>query len=77
MVAWFRKRSTPDIPRVGTRDLGSLGTLAVSEEKTIFRDGRQMAMNNGGDTIQLLDPDGVVVQSVAYGRVGEGVAVVP
>jgi hypothetical protein len=31
-----------------------------------------MAMNNTGDTIDLLDDDGQVVHSVTYGVVAEG-----
>ena len=31
-----------------------------------------MAMNNTGDTIDLLDADGRVVESVTYGVVAEG-----
>ena len=36
------------------------------------RDGQPMAMNNGGDTIDLIDPSGAVVQTITYGRVSEG-----
>ena len=52
--------------------LDSLGTMAAGEEKAIQRDGQPMAMNNTGDTIDLLDADGQVVDSVAYGVVAEG-----
>ena len=30
-----------------------------------------MALNNGGDTIDLIDPSGVIVQTVTYPRVEE------
>jgi len=36
-----------------------------------------MAMNNDGDTIQLVDPSGKVVDSVTYGPVGRGQYVRP
>jgi hypothetical protein len=52
--------------------LDSLGTVAPGEEKTIRRSGQPMAMNNTGDTIDLLDADGRVVDSVTYGVVAEG-----
>ena len=46
--------------------LDSLGTLAAGEEKTIKRNGQEMSLNNGGDTVDLIDPAGVIVQSVTY-----------
>ena len=49
-----------------TWKLDSLGTLAAGEEKTIRRDGQEMSLNNGGDTIDLVDPAGAVVQTVTY-----------
>jgi exonuclease III len=52
--------------------LDSLGTMAPGEEKAIQRGGQPMAMNNTGDTIDLLDADGQVVDSVTYGVVAEG-----
>ena len=52
--------------------LDSLGTVAPGEEETIRRSGQPMAMNNTGDTIDLLDADGQVVDSVTYGVVAEG-----
>jgi len=55
--------------QVWTLDL--LGTLQPGEEKVIKRNGQAMAMNNGGDTIDLIDPMGNVVQSVTYGRIDE------
>lgn len=48
-----------------------MGTLQPGEEKVIKRNGQAMAMNNGGDTIDLIDPMGNVVQSVTYGRIDE------
>ena len=57
--------------------LDSLGTLAPGEEKTIKRDGQRMALNNRGDTVDLIDPQGVVVQTITYARVAEGEEVFP
>ena len=31
-----------------------------------------MALNNRGDTIDLVDPNNQVVQTITYGRVDEG-----
>jgi hypothetical protein len=36
-----------------------------------------MAMNNGGDTIDLVDATGKVVQTVTYGQALEGEEVLP
>lgn len=52
--------------------LDGLGTLAPGAEVTIKRNGQPMALNNGGDTIELVAPDGTVVQTVDYGRVNAG-----
>jgi exonuclease III len=57
--------------------LDSLGSLAAGTEGTIVRLGQPMAMNNAGDTIDLVDPTGTVVQTVSYGRVDEGELVTP
>lgn len=52
--------------------LDSLGTLPAGAERTLLRRGQAMSLNNGGDTVALVGPDGVVVQSVTYPRIGEG-----
>jgi hypothetical protein len=57
--------------------LDELGTLQPGEEKEIKRNGKPMAMNNGGDTIELLNPTGQIVQTVTYPRVNEGEIVRP
>jgi len=57
--------------------LSALGILQPGEQKTIRRNGQPMAMNNDGDTIQLVDPSGKVVDSVTYGPVGRGQYVRP
>lgn len=58
-----------------TWSLDTLGTLQPGEEKTIRRQGQAMALNNQGDTIDVLDAAGTVVQTVTYGAVQEGEAV--
>jgi hypothetical protein len=60
-----------------TWSLNELGTIEPGAEKTIRRKGQPMAMNNGGDTIDLLDPLGAVVQTVSYPRAEEGETVRP
>ena len=50
--------------------LGALGALQPGERRAIQRRGQPMAMNNDGDTIQLIDPAGTVVDSLSYGPVG-------
>ncbi|GEM_PF-1218563 len=55
-----------------TWSLDSAGTLAAGQEKVVKRLGQPMAMNNGGDTIDLVNPTNAVVQSVTYGHVDEG-----
>jgi lamin tail-like protein len=52
--------------------LDSLGTLQPGESKTIRRAGQSMAMNNGGDSITLVDSNGIQVQTVTYATVSEG-----
>ena len=49
--------------------LDGLGVLAPGGEATIKRNGASMALNNGGDTIELVAPDGTVVQTFGYDRV--------
>jgi exonuclease III len=60
-----------------TWSLDALGTLQAGQAKTIRRGGQRMAMNNGGDTIGLLNDTGTVVQSVTYQAVEEGERVIP
>ena len=52
--------------------LDSLATLGPGESKTIKRNGQQMAMNNRGDTIELVSPTGTVAHSLTYERAEEG-----
>jgi hypothetical protein len=57
--------------------LDSVGGLASGAEATIQRLGQSMAMNNDGDTIDLVNPMGMVVQTISYGKVDEGELVTP
>jgi hypothetical protein len=59
-----------------TWSLSSLNSLPQGQEKTITRQGQPMDLNNGGDTIELIDPNGTVVSSVTYGHVEEGEVVI-
>ena len=43
-----------------------------SRSRMLKRSGQPMGMNNGGDTIDLVDKDGNVVDSVTYRGVEEG-----
>jgi exonuclease III len=52
-----------------TWTLDALGTLQPGEQKTVRRLGQPMALNNRGDTIDLVDASGMVVQTVTYGPV--------
>lgn len=49
--------------------LDGLGVLAPSSQATIKRNGAPMALNNGGDVVELVAPDGTVVQTFDYGHV--------
>ncbi|TKJ34600.1 MAG: hypothetical protein CEE38_17145 [Planctomycetes bacterium B3_Pla] len=59
-----------------TWSLSSLGMIQPGAEKTITRHGQPMSLNNDGDTIDLIDPDGDVVDSVTYGPVDEDEVVI-
>ncbi len=56
--------------------LDEWGILLPGRELTILRNGQAMSLNNGGDTIVLLDSAGNVWHTVVYGRVAEGQIVV-
>ena len=58
-------------------DLSGMGTMNSGQEKIVTRDGQPMAMNNGGDTIDLINHTGAIVQTVTYDRVEENEEVVP
>src|SRR5262249_4483566 len=52
--------------------LDSAGSIPAGASLAVRRDGQPMSMNNSGDTIELLDNHGTVLQTVTYGRVAEG-----
>ena len=60
-----------------TWTLSSLGMLSSNEQKTIKRSGQEMALNNDGDTVDLIDPNGKVVHTVTYARAEEGEIITP
>lgn len=60
-----------------TWTLDSLGTLNAGESKTIKRTGQSMALNNNGDTIDLLDPTSKVMHTVTYTAADEGEILTP
>ena len=49
-----------------TWKLDELGEIAPGMTKTIRRAGQSMALNNSGDTVELIDPSGVVVHRFTY-----------
>lgn len=53
-------------------ELDGLFAIAAGETKTLLRNGASMSLNNGGDEIELVAPDGTVVQAVRYGKVAAG-----
>ena len=60
------------------RDVGGAswtlsGSLSPGNAVTIRRAGQAMSLNNGGDTITLVDRSGAAVQSVSYPQLPEGV----
>jgi hypothetical protein len=50
---------------------GSTVTLAKKGEQTLIRAGQALSLNNGGDTVELLDPSGKVVQTFTYPKVAK------
>ncbi|MEL6439118.1 MAG: DNA/RNA non-specific endonuclease [Cyanobacteria bacterium J06621_8] len=55
--------------------LDSIGSLSPGQDIKILRAGQAMALNNGGDTIELLNSEGLMIDRVKYGRTAEGVPV--
>jgi hypothetical protein len=51
--------------------------VAPGASLTVKRNGQPLSMNNGGDTIELLDPAGKSVQSVRYEAVAVDQVVTP
>ena len=42
-----------------------------------MRNGQAMSLNNAGDEVSVVNPDGDVVHQVIYGHVQEGEEIVP
>ena len=55
-----------------TWSLAAGGAIGAGLEVTVRRAGQDMALNNDGDAVELLDPEGRVVQSYEYERASEG-----
>lgn len=53
-------------------ELGIHGTIAPLATLDIVRNGSRLSLNNDGDTIRLLDADGVTVDEVSYEAVALG-----
>lgn len=60
-----------------TWTLDSLGTLSPGQQKSIRRNNQRMALNNNGDTVELINPSGTVMQTISYGPVVEGEVISP
>ncbi|MDJ0899058.1 MAG: lamin tail domain-containing protein [Xenococcus sp. MO_188.B8] len=56
-------------------NLDSLGSLRPNESELILRRGQSMALNNNGDTVELLNPGGQVVDTVTYSRTSPDITV--
>lgn len=68
MTGWTLRDRTGNV-----WNLDSLGQLDTNLSKTIVRHGKAMAMNNKGpEVIQLINPDGFVVDEIAYDGAAEG-----
>jgi len=52
--------------------LDALRALAPGQTKSLLRNGQSMALNNSGDRVELVSPDGTVVQVFSYDRVARG-----
>lgn len=52
--------------------LDVLGTLQPGEQQQIRREGQEMALNNDGDTVELVSPQGEIIDTVAYDRAAPG-----
>lgn len=71
---WLRNDAGVDIDLSGwvLADLaGNLwrlqGSLPTGQERAIVRNGEALSLNNGGDSLELRDPTGRVVQTATYG----------
>ena len=52
-----------------TWSLDGYGVLPPGLAILVMRAGQQMALNNSGDTIELIDPAGHIAHTVKYGNV--------
>lgn len=50
-----------------TWSLDGAGELPTGREVVVLRNGQEVVLNDDGDTVELLDPSGLVVQSFDYG----------
>jgi hypothetical protein len=55
-----------------TWNLGSLGSIAPGATLTVRRNGQSMSLNNTGDTVSLVNAEGLEIQVVTYGAAAEG-----
>jgi competence protein ComEC len=55
--------------------LGAGGTLGGGQEATIRRSGMPMSLDNDGDTVELLDPTGRLVDAITYLESRPGAAI--
>jgi hypothetical protein len=55
-----------------TWQLSGLGSIAAGATLTITRNGQPMSLNNAGDTVSLVNADGLELQVVTYGAAAEG-----
>ncbi len=53
------------------------GSIGAAQSRRVTRGGQPMSMNNGGDVIELLQPDGTVADTVSYERAAEGQTIRP
>lgn len=48
------------------------GIIEPGDEKTFRSERQPMALNNDGDTVKLVSPDGIVIAEETYGRAAPG-----
>ena len=57
--------------------LSALGSLGPGQQATLRRQGQPMSLNNGGDSVELVDPAGATVATLDYGAAAEGMVIEP
>ncbi len=70
MVNWVLRDA---VGRVWT--LAGLGTVGAGQSVTIRREAMPMSLNNGGDTIELVNPSSQVVDQFTYSSSQPGVTI--